>query len=622
MICTPYLKRFNVDGGTLYVFPSVGKDLTRTLVSSDYEFKFSHFACLNIPNIYTGKYTDGADKGLYLQTLAPNGWIANTGNLSKAITENIQNYVMNFETAILNGDGDNDEYDSDILTTVSEKVFFNWLHKVGAINFTEDGMEEDYSSYADRTVQYIGNIDVMNTVEIDGDTFEEIYIHIPSTVGASSKIYFRNGELTDDKNYLNKTYSIGGDGEYLVGRRAGVQNPYDASISVVPFVDVDNGINCYTGDIGHTIDFRDSSYTDGISDMNSKSLEDFEFNTILIYYDIYQKTNQANVKRVATNLYGVLFLDNVRTESNVNYMQRYLKKRETVYGSGNSYVLKIDLKVRAIGDTNVTEYVKFVDPNDTAAMSLYMKALTQLQNCIDIFYTQRTKIADISSRLEVLENLLMGIDSVESLRADVKRLYDMYDANMTVDTKSLLGLIDANAKKLDNIMNGGKDLKLQYDTDVLQPGTGIGMQKSLNKVIISSEQRYSINTIIDNRYDNDVEINQDHTIKTTDEVKDCTIKLKPGENFAVIYMTDTGNSDSNLNITVDSSDYNWEIGQSLKIYLMCEGGSLVFENDEMLGLKIKPTSNTLLSIPGHEVEGNNLIEIVCINDEKFIYLIK
>ena len=34
---TPYLKPFNVEGGTLYVFPSVSKELTRTFVSSDYE---------------------------------------------------------------------------------------------------------------------------------------------------------------------------------------------------------------------------------------------------------------------------------------------------------------------------------------------------------------------------------------------------------------------------------------------------------------------------------------------------------------------------------------------------------------------------------------------------------
>ena len=119
---TPYLKPFNVEGGTLYVFPSVSKDLTRTFVSSDYEFKFSHFACLNIPDIYSGVFSENSDfpRGLYINTLMGkhkiNSW--GSANMCTAITENLQNYVMNFETVILNGEGDNDDYDNTILTSV------------------------------------------------------------------------------------------------------------------------------------------------------------------------------------------------------------------------------------------------------------------------------------------------------------------------------------------------------------------------------------------------------------------------------------------------------------------------------------------------------------------------
>ena len=220
---TPYLKPFNVEGGTLYVFPSVSKDLTRTFVSSDYEFKFSHFACLNIPDIYSGVFSKDSNSdlptGLYIESLYltnndtdyGQGAVTWTSDgLSNAIAENLQNYVMNFETAILNGEGDNDDYDNTILTSVSEKIFWNWMRKVGAIRFNESDTAEKYNGYDERVVQYIGNIDVMNTVEIGGDTFEELYIHIPSSVGASTNVYFRTGTMTDNKNYLNKNYSIGG----------------------------------------------------------------------------------------------------------------------------------------------------------------------------------------------------------------------------------------------------------------------------------------------------------------------------------------------------------------------------------------------------------------------------
>lgn len=643
---TPYLKPFNPQGGTLYVFPSVSKDLTRTFVSNDYEFKFSHFACLNIPDIYTGVFSEDSDidtfneKGFYIESLILNNngsyypgytgttWTTSDG-IGKTIAENLQNYVMNFETAILNGEGDNDDYDNDILTNVSEKVFFNWLQKVGAIKFTESGTLEDYNTLADRTVQYIGNIDVMNTVDINGDSFEELYIHIPSTVGASTSVYFRTGEITDNKNYLNKNYTVsnGTNGpEYIIGRGSKDENE-DNDLSIKAIYDLDQGTNVYTGDIGHTIDFRDSSYAggDGISTMNGNSLNDFEFNAVLIYYDIFQKTSTKNVKRTATNLYGILFLNKPTplTETDrKGYFQRYPKKKETVYGNGNSYALKLDLKIDTVGDSN-TNYIEVPDENyqqdKVTSFILYNKAIEQLQRCIDVFYTQKNEIVKLTERVSSLENLVTGIDSISSLKSDINRLYDLYDGNAVVDTSALLGLIDANAKKLDNIMNGGKDLKLQYDTDVIQPGVGIGITKTPNKVTISSEQRYSMNVVTDSSGN---EISEDNPIYTVSEPKICNIKLRPGENFAVIYMHDNGVSTSSMYINIDDNDYNWEIGQTIKLLFVCKNGALSFDNSIDRGVIIKPTNITTLSISGYDFEGNDFVEIVCIGENKFIYLIK
>lgn len=669
MTPTPYLKKFNTEGGTLYVFPSVSRDLTKTLVSNDYEFKFSHFACLNLPDVYSGIFEEGMPRGLYIETLMnsyydPADLQPNLSNSSwtndviqRAITENLQNYVMNFETAILNGEGDNDDYDPDILTTVSEKVFWNWMQKIGAIKFNETGTLEEFETYRDRTVQYLGNIDIMNAVEINGDSFEELYIHIPSTVGASTTVYFRPGESTDNKNYLNKNYSVTNGNlnpEYIIGRSESDENIYNPEISIKSITDIDDGGNIYKGDMGHTIDFRDTNYDGGygISNMNSKSLEDFEFNAVLIYYDVLEKTGTPNVRRIATNLYGILFLDQI-TDLSANdsgeekgYFQRYPKKKETVYGNGNSYALKIDLKIDTIGDSNCTftqiavpvssdsETVEDWTRERIASMMMYTKALTQLQNCIDVFYEQKTEIVKLAQRVATLENLVMGIDTVASLKEDIKRLNDRCDGNSIVDTAALLSLIDANSKKLENIMHGGKDLKLQFDTDVLQPGNGIGMVKTKNKVVISSEQRYSINTVYEGLGSDDIEINANNRIKTASDTKVCRIPLKPGENFAVIYLEDTGESKSNLRINIDDSDYNWEVGQSLKIYFICEEGSLNFDDTLNTGIVIKPKSTCTLSVPGYEFEGNNLIEVVCValadsandngnvNEDKFIYLIK
>ena len=660
MTPTPYLKKFNTEGGTLYVFPSVSRDLTKTLVSNDYEFKFSHYACLNLPEIYSGAYTSDMPKGLYIETLLPNGSITTWDNTSMqdAITTNLQNYVMIFETAIINGEGDNDNYDNDVLTTVSEKVFWNWMQKIGAIKFNESGTLEDYDNIHDRTVQYLGSLDMMNAVDIDGDTFQELYIHVPSTAGASTTIYFRPGEMTDNKNYLHKNYTITNgryNPEQIIGRDTEDVSPYGLDINAI--YDNDAGSNIYVGDMGHTIDFRDSSYDNGygISNMNSKSLEDFEFNAVLIFYDITEKTNVPGVRRTATNLYGILFLDQVTdmpdTDSRKGYFQRYPKKKETVYGNGNSYGLKLDLKIDTIGDNtwtyNTITVPVYADPASTAeinasdwgreriaSMIHYTKALTELQKCIDIFFEQKNELIKLSQRVATLENLVLGIDSVKSLKDDIRRLYDLCDGNAIVDTATLLSLIDANTKKLDNIMRGGKDLKLQFDTDVIQPGNGIGIKKELNRVTISSEQRYSINTVYDGNQSNEVEFSANHPLDThSSTAQICRIPLLTGENFAVVYLEDTGDCDKNITINIDDSNYNWEVGQSLKIYFVCDNGSLRFTDSINTGVVIKPKFSSTLSIPGFEVEGNNLIEVVCValagtndngnvNEDKFIYLIK
>lgn len=623
---TPFLRSINTEGGTLYTFPSASKDLTRTFVSNDYEFKFSHFACLNLPN-FRSDDKNRQSKGIYLETFdyPINQWTPDS--MRKGISEHFQNYIMNFETAILNGDGDNDDYDNDILTTVSEKVFFNWLQKVGAIEF--DGNIESYESLSDRTVQYIGNIDVINTVEINGDFFDELYIHIPSTVGASPKVYFREGSETDNKNYLDKDYELGSNGEsVIIGRDNTKSHPY--GLSMKPIMDNDNGANMYIGDIGHTIDFRDSSYADGdgIYTMNENSSYDFKFNAVLIYYDFLEKTKTSGVKKLATNLYGILFLDDVEDMTSVSsetnkeegYFQRYHKEKETIYGNGNSFALKIDLKVDTTPDVDSAR-IEIKDPNDVVAMSLYEKSLVQLQKCIDLFYEQRNEISKLKERVNTLETLLSNIDEVDDLKGEITRLYDLYEGTTSVDNNSILSLIEVNSKKLDTIMNGGKDIKLQYDTDVLQAGAGVTLDKSLNKVVINASQGYAINKFYtDGTFLS--EITDVIPLDPSESTADCYLKLKSGENIAVLYIDDAGEYSTSIDIYIKTDEINWNVGQSLKIYLKASGEDKTLNLEDSYGINIyNGGEETSYKIYNDELEGIRVIEIICTGENEYIYLL-
>jgi predicted nucleic acid-binding Zn-ribbon protein len=484
---TPILKDPKKHGGTLYTFPSASRDLTRSFSNSEYEFAFSHFACLNLPDFRYGKFKDGDLKGVYLNNLHPYS-LESINNLNESLKWHLQSYVMNYEVAILNGFSlDSGKYDSEILRTPSERVFFSWLQKVGAIKFgtnsetligygddadigyitvnSESDLKDKTKSYrignklyvwkggewrsrvlVSNTVQYIGIIDMVNNVNIDYDSFNEIYLNIPSSVGGSTKVVFNNifdanyekGETIDvdiDDYCTNAEYIIGRDPELLnMTHDKTLTAIYDSTYESSSESESDSNSDYYLGeylehyykiDSGYCIDFSDNKYGDGkggvgIEKMNMSSEEDFEFNCVLIYYKIRKGGGDW-----FTNLYGVLFLEEAATSDyNINlneedeivgYIQRYPK-----FKRGNSWGLKLDLKIDAQPDSQmVLRDTEYDDPNEGVGMQMFTEALVHLNDCAKIFYEVKQENTDIEERLYKLENIVSGIDTVYELRDSV-----------------------------------------------------------------------------------------------------------------------------------------------------------------------------------------------------------
>lgn len=478
---TPILKDPRKHGGTLYTFPSASRDLTRAFSNSEYEFAFSNFACLNLPDFRYGKFEDGDLKGVYLDNIKgvyldgdyKDCIDASNYNLNTALKWQLQSYVMNCEIAILNGFSlDSNKYDNDILRTPSERIFFNWLQKVGAIKFSNTksiNITETLKGYGDdvdieyetisyvseldgkdktksyrlgnklytwkggewrsrvlvsKTVQYIGTIDMVNNVSVDFDSFNEIYLNIPASVGGSIDIIFNNNF---DENYQigeeiyvdNDDFLLDKEKQYIIGRKGDelVENTTLLAI-------YDNIYNhTYNIDSGYCINFNDNLYG-SIEEMNLNSEEDFEFNCILIYYKI--RKGDGNW---VTNLYGVLFLEEVtisdyNTTSNNEderggYIQRYPK-----FKNGNSWGLKLDLKIDAQPDSQLElRESSYDDPNGGGVgMQMFTDALVQLNDCVKLFYDVKKENTDIEERLYKLENIVSGIDTVYELRDNVSVL--------------------------------------------------------------------------------------------------------------------------------------------------------------------------------------------------------
>ena len=512
---TPILKDPKKHGGTLYTFPSASRDLTRAFSYSEYEFAFSHFACLDLPDFRYGDFVDGDVKGIYLDNICkyylksksnmmrtPNiespdddVWGSESEDeferdpdsdsisdkasnyLNRILKWHLQSYVMNFEVAILNGFSlDSGKYDNEILRTPSERIFFNWLQRVGAIKFNKNKESLDGYGYGDaeydyvleseselgdkdktkryrignklyvykggewrsrilvsKTVQYIGTIDMINNVNIDYDSFNEIYLNIPAGVGGSTDVYFDNNVF--DKNYergeiinvekddysINSKYIIGRDENSSVSDDETLMALYDSKY------ESDSGYESptYVINNGYCINFNDSKYTGGsIENMNLASEEDFEFNCVLIYYKIRKGSGEWY-----TNLYGVLFLEEVSSSDNndnlnedderAGYIQRYPK-----FKKGNSWGLKLDLKIDAQPDSQMELRDKlYDDPNAGGyGMQMFTEALMQLNECSKLFYDVKKENTDIEERLYKLENIVTGVDTVYALRDEVGML--------------------------------------------------------------------------------------------------------------------------------------------------------------------------------------------------------
>lgn len=771
MITTPLITKLKSSGGTLYTFTSTSRDLTRVAVNPDYKFRFSHFACLNLPHIMqdtsdvnsslmnydvflsfdelnhlhnlrsyviyddlhvefqlnesvnvdnvsycelvclspyaktermildnTGKcsvsfthqtvgnnlkfyikivYKDNefetknliyntdyvgnnVEKGLFLEQLGSYKYSSSSGDYNVVMAEHFQNYILNFETLLLN----ENTYDKSLLRSPAERLFFNWLRKVGGIRFEESGLtdennktlySENISSYGydeidllGRTVQYLGNVDILNQVSVNGDDFGEIYMYIPSSVGASTDVYFR---AITDNNYKNDVYNCGS--EKIMGRNgfADEDKPID-EISLSAIYDDDLGGNYYIGDEGYCIDFRENSYGGSIENMNSESHHNFEFNCILLYYDLIYTNPKTGKSESATNLYGVLFLDNFVLD-NTSSKDQYLahinslpKFRSSELDDGNAFALKLDLKIDTaptttmvriplnqicdcdqpvigvdgsdsdilLGDgskpvnpstssscecgTNGTTD-SYVDPNDARGFALYNSALEQLHKCIDIFYTQQHEIYTLQDRVEVLESLIVNLTDVSEIRSDINAIHARLDSNGLIDTTSMTDMIDEISTKLDEFMDSTN--KLIESSQEKDPKT----YKYLGKV--------SLNPDVEGDY---IYVDDEHEV---------SLNLKNNTNLVLLSVLEPDDTEipetEELVITINTPDVRWKSGQAVKFVI---SDDFRFNNIRHNSLTIRTILTNLditISIKTFDkselekMKRKSEIEVICLDDD-------
>lgn len=637
-MATPLVRIPQPMGGTMYAFASSARDMTRAFNSSDLNFEFSKYALLDLPD-FTDSVNGSNTIDFELNLKQPSGqaYIAGMPNVDFAQT--FQNYALNMEELLLK----DDDYDPIILQSDAEKIFFKWLSSLGAIDFiTADSNQTLLGNYTekvngnlasdnyDRVVKYLGTIDVENDVAYQGNTYHEVYINVPTSVGYTPTVLFKPSNYNTS---ATKLYAS----DYIEGR-AGQTHPDpnininavvdDYTLSSGPYYNIQTNA---TNSVG--IQFDANAYEEINNNPDVKSLLDFAkrgqkftFNAILVYYDIYSQSVPANR---ATNLYGILILDDIQDSygpgSKINEQIKY-KPNEITGLNGNAFSLKLNLKFNSSLDnvgveTSINDFTTF-------SMDLFMDTTTALENATELLIQANNRYNAVVNRLDTIENIVAAKENAAELLSRIVSLEDSFQnaSIQLADSNSLLELITKAHNKINSLIDGTIPVELQYNTDVLFAGKGTEVDKSIpNKIKINSTvDGYTLNSVyLWNMVANTIATQLSSTLPfDAGNVGNGSGKfaiwsrLEAFTNRLSLKGLISTDPESDLNIYIDDSLTAWKSGQTFKI---------TFDTINMSGNNIKIWSSKttgfdklIADIDATQLITNKpYIELVCINPANY-----
>jgi hypothetical protein len=586
-MATPLVRIPQIQGGTMYAFASAAKDMTRAFNNADTKFEFSKFALLDLPDFTASvNGSNTIDFGLNLKQASGQAYVPGQPNVDFAQT--FQNYALNIEALLLQ----DDDYDPIIMQSDAEKIFFKWLDSLGAVRFkAADSNESVLGGYTealnsdqsgtvyDRVVKYLGSIDAENDVAYAGNTYHEVFINVPTAVGNTPTVLFNpsNYNTTATKLYAD-TYIDGRAGQTHPDPNMNIDTIVDAYTQADgPYYNINENQTVAVG-----IDFNAESYAAVVNNPSIKSLLDysktgqqFTFNAILVYYDLYSQSVPSNR---ATNLYGILILDEIQSVggagSKINEQIKY-KPNEVTGLNGNAFSLKLNLKFNSSLDnvgveTSINDFTTF-------SMDLFMDTTTALENATELLKQANHRYGQVGVRLDALEGLVLSSSNATDIMARLTALETEFE-NSSIqlqDADSLLKLITKAHDKINQLINGTIPTELQYNTDVIFSGRGTQIDKSVDGKI-------KVHNIVDG-YSQNVKFLWDIAGNTTaNEVTSTNLfdagangagadqygiwtKLLPYTNRLSLRDSLASSPNDDLNIYIDDSNIAWKAGQVFKI---------------------------------------------------------
>lgn len=589
MAVTPLIKPIQTKKGIFYTFQSALEDLNMTFSNNGAnKFRFSKFVLLRIPEIGDPNTQKLLDNKIQFDAIGNTPLVEGLStdqNLNLA--NSFQNYALNLEALIVS----QATYNRETKLNVSERVFWKWLKELGAIRwrnarattqlgqaevsanvptndkrFAEDFYDASQSPY-NRVAVYVGDIDVVNSVQNKENSYSELYIHVPTNVGSTPTVLFKS---VSDQNYGPSMLIVNNpddplDEEVLKGRHwndthpvpgmalnayydqdtnsvstylsPGVEMnnilPSDSSTTVLSYAPTTPGLwwgainntNTYFTEPsanysvakinrirkayqsasveylrstldGVTIDFNLANYAIAYDNPQIKTFShlndyvdnrNFEFNAILVYYDVYDDSGATTVSE--TNLYGVYFLNKVE-QSGLEFAIPYIAKDKPDViqkTNGNSFAFKINVKFdTSIEDVSVE---KSINDYNTFSLDLFTDVLTEFKRLQTSYNEKLLELENLRQSVENAKDVLSNTNVLGKIDLRLLAVENSLTASQTAlaNSSDIMDLIENVNDKVDDLIAGRTSINVSYNLNALRPGAGILIDRTIpNEVTIAS----------------------------------------------------------------------------------------------------------------------------------------
>lgn len=220
----------------------------------------------------------------------------------------------------------------------------------------------------------------------------------------------------------------------------------------------------------------------------------FPFNAVMLYYDLYDPTTTTNF---TTNLFGILFLDNVDPKTGGGgYIPEYTKyKPNSLTGdNGNSFAFRVNIKFDVNSqDTSIETSINDYNPY---SLQQFMEAINQLGNSAEVLQSNQNDLIALKAQVAAVEDQIVNSTTAAEITNRLDQLQYTIDQSQQIfiNNQNLVNLIERNYEEINNIYAGITSVQMAYNLDLLKSGAGIYIDRTNpgEALIVNTRELFTI----------------------------------------------------------------------------------------------------------------------------------